>query len=254
MSLKVSTYLRRNLRWGAMHFTLLDPEKVGSQKAAAVAQAAEAAGSHAILVGGSTGVGDIDEFVLAVKSAVDVPVILFPGGAQGVSRHADAILFMVMLNSRDPRFLVEEQLDAVDMIAASGVEPLPMGYVVVAPGGRVGQVGGAQLVAREDEATAVRYARLAQFLGMHYVYLEAGSGAPQPVPASMIKAVKREVRIPVIVGGGIRDATAAKAVVEAGADIFVTGNLLEEELDVQKTLRAILLDSVEGLKRRMKGD
>jgi phosphoglycerol geranylgeranyltransferase len=127
-----------------------------------------------------------------------------------------------------------------------------MGYVVVEPGGRVGSVGRARLVPRDAPEEALRYARLAEYYGMAYVYLEAGSGASEPVPVEMIRTVKEGCGLPLIVGGGIRDAASAKAVVEAGADVFVTGNLIEEEIDVQKALGRILRESLAHLRRRFR--
>ncbi len=254
MSLTVHAYLKRNLRFSALHFTLIDPANQEPTNAAKTAWAAERAGSHAVLVGGSTGVTArrVDATVRAIQEAVGVPVILFPSGAEAVSDAADAILFMAMLNSQDARFLVGEQLAAVERIEAAGLETIPMGYIVVEPGGRVGQVGKADLVARDDVDGAARYGLLARHFGMKYVYLEAGSGAPEPVPAAMIRRVRDTAGLPVIVGGGIRDATAARRVLEAGADVFVTGNLLEGDLDVTRTLRAILSESIKDLRRRMR--
>lgn len=254
MSTTVNQYLKRNLRFTALHFTLIDPANQEPDASSRIAWAAERAGSHAVLVGGSTDATErrVDATVRAVKDAVGIPVILFPNGAEGVSSAADAVLFMMMLNSEDPRFLVDEQLRAVDRVEADGLETIPMGYVVVEPGGRVGQVGQARLVKRDDVAGAVRYALLARYFGMDYVYLEAGSGAAEPVPAPMIRAARDRAGLPVIVGGGIRTADAARRVVEAGADIFVTGNLLEGDVDVTKTLRTIFRESIRELRRRMR--
>jgi phosphoglycerol geranylgeranyltransferase len=254
MSRKVHAYLKRSLRWSSLHFTLIDPDKQPPEKSGAIAEAAAKAGSHAMLVGGSTGIhhDNLNQTVRAIKEHVQVPVILFPGGADGVSAHADAIFFMQMLNSQSPRFLLDEQIAATDRIRETGIEVLPMGYLVVAPGGRVGEVGQARLIPRENTHEAVRYALAAQYFGMDYVYLEAGSGAHNPVPAPMIEEVAKHVDLPLIVGGGIRDAATAKSLVVAGADIIVTGNLLEGPVDVQKTLTEIIQESIEALKKKIR--
>lgn len=254
MRRRVHYYLQRNLRWSSLHFTLVDPEKVAPERAAEVARQAQEGGSHAILVGGSTGFtrDQLNATVRAIKKAVTVPVILFPGSGDGLSPEADAIFFMSMLNSRNPRFLIEEQAAAAKEIKEMGLEALPMGYLVVAPGGRVGEVGEARLVPRDASEEAVRYALAAQFLGMDYVYLEAGSGAESPVPIPMIQAVHKSLDVPLIVGGGIRDAATARHLVEAGADILVTGNLIEGQIDVQKTIGDIVRKSIEELKRKIR--
>lgn len=254
MSRRVHFYLKRNLRWSSLHFTLMDPEKQKPERAGQIAKAAQEAGSHAILVGGSTGVTPegVHETVRQIKTQVTVPVILFPGGADGLSPDADAIFYMTMLNSQSPRFLMEEQVQAAEKVAEMGLEVLPMGYIVVAPGGRVGEVGQAKLVPRNDPRAAVKYALAAQFLGMDYVYLEAGSGAQEPVPAPMIREVSSRIDLPLITGGGIRTAEQAKALLGAGADIIVTGNLLEGPIDVQKTLAEIIRESIDELKKKIR--
>lgn len=255
MRRRVHYYLQRNLRWSSLHFTLIDPEKQSADRAAELAHAAQEGGSHAILVGGSTGFtrAQLDATVKAIKGRVSVPVILFPGsGESGLSPEADAVFFMSMLNSRSPRFLVEEQATAAKEIRAMGLEAIPMGYLVVEPGGKVGQVGEAKLLPRDRPEEAVRYALAAQYFGMDYVYLEAGSGAATPVPAEMIREVHRAIDIPLIVGGGIRSAAAARELVDAGADILVTGNLIEGQIDVQKTVGEIVGKAIQDLKKKLR--
>ncbi len=250
----VEDYIHRHLRHGPLHFTLIDPDRQSPREAAAMAEAAADAGSHGIMVGGSTPekARILDRMVKLVKKQSGLPVILFPGGASQVSPQADAVWFMSLLNSRSRDFLVGEQVRGAPVIDRLGIEALPMGYIVVAPGGTVGKVGQADLIARDDIQSAVAYALAAQFFGMRFVYLEAGSGADEPVPPAMISAVKRAVRVPVIVGGGLRTADAAHAAIDAGADIIVTGTLVEGAVDVGRTLGSLLFEIGERLKREVR--
>lgn len=250
----VEDYLHRHLRHGPVHITLIDPDRQDPKEAGLMAKAAAEAGSHAIMVGGSTPekARIVDRAVKLIKKQSGLPVILFPGGATQVSAHADAIWFMMLLNSRSRDFLIGEQVKGAPIIDKLGMEPIPMGYIVIEPGGTVGKVGQADLVARDDLDGAIRYALAAQFLGMRFVYLEAGSGAQTPVPPAMIRAVKRAVKIPVIVGGGLRTADAAHDAIEAGADIIVTGTLVEGTIDVGKTLGDYLFQLSERLKREVR--
>lgn len=243
--MRVLDYLRSRLAEGKVHLSLLDPDKLSPAEAGEVSFRAQLAGSDGIMVGGSTGVthDQVDATVRAIKDRVRIPVILFPGSAHALSRYADAVYFMSMLNSTDVRMVVGEQARAARAIQAWGLETIPMGYLIVEPGMRVGEVGHAKPIPRDDVEEAVRYALTAQFLGMQLVYLEAGSGAPEPVPPKMVAAVKREIGIPLIVGGGIRDADAARDIAKAGADIVVTGTVIEED---QARLQAIV-DAVKGL-------
>ena len=122
---------------------------------------------------------------------------------------------------------------------ALGIEPISMGYVIVEPGMKVGEVGKARVVKRDDHMTAVANALAAEFFGMSFVYLEAGSGADRPVPPAMITAVKKELSVPLIIGGGIRMPEDAAAARMAGADAVVTGTFIEQCSD-DSMLRAVV--------------
>ncbi len=223
---------------GAAHLTLIDPDAQDPTEASDIADAAAKAGSDAILIGGSVGAsGDIlDETLRAIKASTDLPTILFPSGVCGLSRYADAVFFMSLLNSRDPNYLITNQMLGAKAVLEYGIEPIPMAYIIIEPGGMVGWVGDARLIPRNKPKLAAAYALAGTFLGMRYVYLEAGSGAAEPVPRGMIGAVRSAGCGTLVVGGGIRDAEAAKAAVSAGADIIVTGTAIEEATDIQTTI------------------
>jgi phosphoglycerol geranylgeranyltransferase len=228
--MKVKEYiLERFKAKRPMHMTLIDPAKQHVDKAAEIAAAAEKLGTDAIMIGGSTDVTqeNLDATALAIKRAVKIPVIYFPSGAHAISPHTDAIYFMSMLNSRNIKMVIGEQVTGAPIVAKLNLETIAMGYVIVEPGMKVGEVGEAELVKRDDARTAVAYGLAAQFMGMDLIYFEAGSGAPEPVPEEMVTAVKSKVSIPVIVGGGIRSAEQAAMLRRAGADVIVTGTLVE---------------------------
>ena len=237
----VMEYISKKLETQKMHMTLLDPFEQSPETAASISKSAAAVGTDAIMLGGSTGVTQdiLDATVIAIKKAVDIPVILFPTTASAVSLKADAIYFMSLLNSRNPKFLLGEQMKAAALIKKSGLEPISMGYIIVEPGMKAGMVGEAELVRKNDVKTAIGYSVAGELLGMKLIYLEAGSGAPEPVPAALINGVSHAIDIPLIVGGGIRSPDQARAAVHAGADIIVTGTIVEEE-GVSETFRKIV--------------
>ena len=228
--MKVLESLKGKMRQEKLHMTLLDPDKLTPRETASLAVHACKIGTDAVMIGGSTGVTrqKVDATIKAIKSRTSIPVILFPSGKEGLSRHADSVYFMSLLNSKDVRMVVGEQRRASKLIKAWGLETISMGYLLVWPGMRAGEVGRAELIPRDDVDMAVQYALAAQFLGMDLVYLEAGSGAPVPVPPKMIRAVKKAISIPLVVGGGIRTPATARAAAMAGADIVVTGTIVEE--------------------------
>ncbi len=232
---------------GALHMTLLDPQKIGSKRSAEIASEAEKGGTFAIMVGGSTlaSKNDLDAGVQKIKALVDVPVILFPNDIAGVSKYADAIWFMSLLNSRLTYYVIDAQAMAAYTVKSYGLEAIPLGYIIIGSGGTVGYVGQAKGIPYDRPELATAYALASQMLGTRFIYLEAGSGAKAPVPPEMIKVVKSVLSVPLIVGGGIRNGSSAKAAVDAGADIVVTGNLIEETGRVRESINEIVT-SIEG--------
>jgi phosphoglycerol geranylgeranyltransferase len=202
------------------------------------------------MVGGSTVISTshLDRIVKAIKKTVSIPVILFPNNVTGISKHADAIWFMSLLNSSDPYFLMGAQVLGALVIKKFGLEPIPLGYIVVGEGGAVSVVGKAVPIPYDKPELAAAHALAAQYFGMRFVYLEAGSGAKQPVPNSMIRTVKNATHIPLIVGGGIKTGEQVKEMVGAGADVIVTGTVVEE-CRVKDKIREL----IENTKCREKG-
>jgi phosphoglycerol geranylgeranyltransferase len=232
---KVLEYLQDKVAEGGAHLTLIDPDKQSPKKAGKIALGAAKGGTDGIMVGGSLGISEenLDRTIREIKKITDLPVILFPGDVSGISHYADAIFFMSLLNSRNPYFISGAQAIGAPLVREVGIEVIPMGYIIVEPGGTVGRVGEAELVPRDEPKKACGYALAAQYLGMKLVYLEAGSGVKKPVPEEMISMVKKTIDIPLIVGGGIKTGKDAHAVVKAGADIIVTGTIVERVSDVE---------------------
>jgi phosphoglycerol geranylgeranyltransferase len=160
-----------------------------------------------------------------------MPVILFPGDATQITAEADAILFLSLVSGRNPMNLIGEQVKGAPRIKEFGIEPISTAYMLVESGAvtSVEFMSNTRPLPRAKPMIAAAHALAAQYMGMRLIYLEAGSGAPQPIPDEMIATVREYVDIPIIVGGGIRDAATARRKLEAGADIIVTGNLLHEK-------------------------
>lgn len=233
---------------GTIHMTLIDPEKVTVDAAVKVALSSKNSGTSAIMIGGSTFVSQthLDDVVKAIKSAVELPTILFPNNVTGISSHADAIWFMSLLNSVDPYFLIGAQILGAPLVKKYKIEPLSMGYVIVGEGGTAGIVGKAIALPYNKPELAAVHALAGQYLGMHFIYLEGGSGASNPVPPEMIYASKHLIDVPLIVGGGIKTKEQALAAATAGADVIVTGNLTESS-DANERISQIIT-AIKGVK------
>ncbi|TFF84741.1 geranylgeranylglyceryl/heptaprenylglyceryl phosphate synthase [Candidatus Thorarchaeota archaeon] len=234
---------------GACHFSLLDPDPLSTTIEDVVEQAklAEAAGSDAIMIGGSTIFGVIDDSVRKITGAVDIPTILFPGNLTGVSEHANAMFFMTLLNSTNPYWIIGAQALAAPKVRLIGIETIPMAYLMVAPGKTAAWVGDAKPFPRDKPKLPAMYAIAAELLGLKLVYLEAGSGAEGGgVPPETISTVSQFIEIPVITGGGFNDAESVRGAVEAGASIVVQGTYIEK--NVQKDKGKGLAEIVRALK------
>jgi len=228
---KVEKYLVERIEQeGAIHITLIDPDKVNLEIITHVKEAVEA-GTSAIMIGGSIGVCErnLDDIILNIKKEIkEVPIILFPGNVSGISKCADAIWFMSLLNSSNTYYIIDAQAQGAIIVERYGLEAIPMGYIILGEGGAAGYIGYARPIPYNRPEIAAMYALAGSYLGMRYIYLEAGSGAKEPVPPEIIYAVKKVVKGKVIVGGGIKTVNQAINAVKAGADIIVTGTLIEE--------------------------
>ena len=228
-----------------LYWVLLDPDDFSPEKGAEISAQSQAAGADGVLVGGSLlYASQVETFVASVKKAVTIPVILFPGDATQVAPSADAILFLSLVSGRNPDFLIGEHVKGAPLIREYQIEPVSTAYMLVECGitTSVEFMSGTRPLPRTKPMIAAMHALAAQYMGMKLVYLEGGSGASEPVPNEMITAVRKVVDIPIICGGGIRDAETAIEKVKAGADIIVTGNLLRKAdgLEVMKSIAKAL--------------
>ena len=234
----VEKQIKEILNERPIHFTLLDPDEQSPAEALNIAQLAIEGGTDGIMIGGSTvNYSEVDETCKILSENIDVPIILFPGNINSVSKYADAIFFMSYVNSNNPYWLIGAQTLGAPIVKKSGIESLPMGYLVVEPGETVGFIGDAKLVPRHKPKLAAIYAMACENLGMRFFYLEAGSGASQPISPEMIDYSKKATDdMVIVVGGGIRDAKAAYTAAKAGADIIVTGTVVEETDDIKSKI------------------
>lgn len=232
---KTEKYIHERLdEKGALLFMVLDPVDYKTPDSAVeTAKAAADGGADLILIGGSIGAqGELLDYVTkGVKERAGVPVVLFPGNIATITRYADAVYFMSLLNARNPYWITQAQMLSAPLIKQLGIEPLPVGYIVVAPGGTVGWVGDVNLVPREKPNIASSLALAGEYLGNRFIITDVGSN-PQlqgqsSVPLDIIKAVKNSITVPYIIAGGIRDAETIRAAVRGGADIIQIGTAIE---------------------------
>lgn len=229
------------LKRGKLHFSLIDPDKQEPAKAGEIARICEEYGSDAIMVGGST-IKDrklVYETIDEIKKNCNLPTILFPNSADSISENADYIFFMDLLNSLDYKYRKGEQIKGAKLVKKWGIKPIPMGYLIISMSKEPTTVESKvklDVIRENDIEKALEYALYAECIGMDCIYLEAGSNADKPVPDIMIKTIREKVKIPIIVGGGIRNAEEAKNKIMAGANAIVNGSLIEKNIERLKEI------------------
>lgn len=220
---------------GAGYFVLIDPDRWHEEELSELAIRASEDGADAVLVGGSLLMSSsFDGLVRLIKQSSNIPLILFPGSHTQVSKYADALFFLSLISGRNPAFLIGEQVKAAPAIKTLGIEAISVGYMLIESGNTTSAefMSNTRPIPRDKPNIAKATALAAEYFGMKMVYLEAGSGAREPVPNDMIRGVCDYVSLPVIVGGGIRTPEEARRKVEAGASFVVTGNVLEERTNL----------------------
>ncbi len=239
---KVEKYLRekRESR-GCYLMTLIDPPDQGPAEAGKMAREAQEGGSDIILVGGSASAqGEIlDQTILRIKDNCSLPVLLFPGNIGTTSKHADAIYFMSLLNSRNPYWISQAQVLGSVIVRKMGTEAIPTAYLVVEPGQAVGYIGDANLLPRNKPYIAAQYALAGEMMGMRIIVADSGSGPPTPYKPEFAAAVRKAISPDTLLhcAGGIRTPQQAAGLVKAGADGIHVGTAFENLRDMKSMVR-----------------
>lgn len=193
-----------------------------------------------IFVGGSTVHAEKTEaLILELKKHTTVPIFLFPGDVIQITEEADALLFLSLISGDNPDYLIKKQVESISQLRNSNLEVIPTGYVLIENGKEtsVQRVTNTRPLSRNDVQFIADTAKAGELLGMKLMYLEAGSGALHPISEDIIKAVKSDLNIPLIVGGGIRSVQQMKNAYNSGADMVVIGTAFEENEDFFKELK-----------------
>jgi putative glycerol-1-phosphate prenyltransferase len=223
---------------------LVDPEKTVGSEVYAFAKAIQSSITRIkkaldldyviLLVGGSTmNDVDMDNWVKKLKDSCDLPIVLFPGSSDQISEHADGILFLSLLSGRNPDYLVEQQVKAARRLRKSVIEVMPTTYLLINGGKKsaVERVTQTKPMNQDNVNLIAETAYAGQLMGHQLLYLEAGSGALNPVSSEIIKQCSEILNIPIIVGGGLRTFEDIEAAYHAGASMVVVGTAIEENLD-----------------------
>lgn len=210
---------------------LIDPDKQSNGRLASIIEKAKINAVDYIFVGGSLITNNnLDSCIETIKSNCDIPVILFPGHVSQISKQADATLFLSLISGRNADLLIGQQVIAAPLLKEAGIKILPTGYIIIESGGTTSAsyMSQTQPIPYNKHDIAACTALAGEMLGLQHIFIDAGSGADKPVSPEMIRRVRKEVSLPIIIGGGIKTEQQALDAVTAGADIIVIGNAFEE--------------------------
>lgn len=225
---------------GRKSFTvLIDPDKVDAQKIESLVARAVDAQIDYFFVGGSLVISsNLDSCIQQIKSACDIPVILFPGAPSQVSKYADALLYLSLISGRNPELLIGQHVISAPFVKQSGLEIIPTGYMVIDGGAptTVSYISNASPIPGDKNEIAMCTAMAGEMLGMKLIYMDSGSGAKRPITRTMIEKVATHIDVPLIVGGGITEPEKAYDNCKAGADVIVVGNAIEKDPTIIKEL------------------
>ena len=210
---------------------LIDPDKVNEKTLREILKTAVCAGSDFIMVGGSLTFRSVEPVIDLIKSFCSIPLILFPGSLLQLSCKADFILLLSLISGRNPELLIGNHVIAAPYLKHVKDKLIPVGYILIACGSKtsVEYISQTEAIPADKTDIVVATAIAGEMLGLKMIYLEAGSGAQNPVPAEIIKAVRKEISVPLAVGGGIRSSKEINDIYNAGADLIILGNGCEKD-------------------------
>ncbi len=219
-----------------MLIMLIDPDKHDDDSLLGTLKIVNQNPPDVIIIGGSLVSKSLNESISLIKETTSIPVFLFPGNLLQVCDQADGILLISLISGRNPDYLIGNHVLAAPFLRKSGMEVIPTGYILVGTGTKtsVEYISNTTAIPASKTDIVVSTAMAAEMLGLKLIYLEGGSGADSPVNKDLITAVKKNISIPLIVGGGIRTPQQATDAYTAGADIIVIGNVLEESPELLK--------------------
>ena len=211
---------------------LIDPDKNTAENVVSTALSASEAGVDYLFIGGSLLTENhLTRYISLIKENCHIPVVIFPGSIDQVTPGADAILLLSLISGRNADLLIGKHVIAAPMLRKSGLEILPVGYMLVESGSLTTAlyISSTLPIPHDKDDIAACTAMAGEMLGLKLIYMDSGSGAQKPVSPAMISKVKSSIKIPLIVGGGIRDPEQAQQACRAGANVVVVGNAIEKD-------------------------
>jgi phosphoglycerol geranylgeranyltransferase len=210
---------------------LIDPDKFNPE----LVKIANSCHVSCFLVGGSIiKKGNIRQTVKVIKQLSTIPVILFPGDETQLTPEADGLFLPCLVSGNNPEYLIGKQVKMAPIINRFKLQHSPMAYLLL----QGNAVSSTQIVTKTQPLSTQQTNQIfntalaAQMLGFKLIYLEAGSGAKKTVPIGLVKKMKRQIKLPIIVGGGINTKQKVLRALKTEANLIVIGNALEKNVSL----------------------
>jgi putative glycerol-1-phosphate prenyltransferase len=209
---------------------LLDPDKAKGDSLQNILNIANKCQTDYIFAGGSLTFNSIDKLIVEIKKLCSIPVVLFPGNLLQLTQNADIILLLSLISGRNPELLIGNHVIAAPYLKNIREKLISVGYILISCGNKtsVEYISQTEAIPPDKPEIAVATAMAGEMMGLKMIYLEAGSGATNPVPLSVIRAVRENISIPLAVGGGIKNSAMIEDIFNAGADLIILGNAIEK--------------------------
>ena len=221
---------------------LIDPDKINFQNLELLIHKSVKNHVTYFFIGGSLITENLtSQIVKCIKKLSNIPIVLFPGNISHINLSADAILYLSLVSGRNPDFLIGQHVISAPILRKSALEILPTGYILIDGGKQttVSYISNTTPIPNIEHDVAICTAMAAEMLGMKLIFMDAGSGAMNEIPSEMIRAVRENIELPILVGGGINNIEKVKNALEAGADIIVVGHGIENDIN--------LIDAIGGV-------
>jgi phosphoglycerol geranylgeranyltransferase len=209
---------------------LLDHDKAKGDSLQNILKIANESKTDYIFAGGSLAFTSIDNLLIEIRKLCSIPVILFPGNLLQLTLKADVILLLSLISGRNPELLIGNHVIAAPYLKDVREKLVSVGYILISCGKKtsVEYISQTEAIPCDKTEIAVATAMAGEMLGLRMIYIEAGSGATNPVPVNLVKAVRQNISIPLAVGGGIKNKDEVEEIFNAGADLIVLGNACEK--------------------------
>jgi len=227
----VLSYIYEKIKYGPICMCVIDPEYGSKEELKELALKSVKEGAHLLAIGGSTGIYPtfVDELIQELKNDIEIPIVIFPSNVWSISKEADAIFFMTLANTRDPYFSGKLNALLAPLIKKYKIEVIPTWYILFEPGMTAGLVSSAELLPRDRvNGLTLGYAISGDLFDFKLMILECGSGASKPISPKVISEIRKNVKVPLVVGGGIKTAKDTEILIKAGVNVIDIGGILEK--------------------------